>query len=158
MLACWNALFQTSPILHYRNMSKRNIRNVHVRNHHLLSDMHFIIAWNYSEIGGYKNVPHTYQILHIAWDYAYLIGISKNFTMLDMGTALMLRSKYSQKMYEMCCQFGGDFRYMVQRKWRGTFIRSVYCLLEWSCSGKCHCQLCPEGESKGVRLVAGTNA
>ena len=106
------------------------------------------------EIGGIKNVPHTYKILkalasrliplsfrneqgesikgEIHWIDSffynegtgrydvrispeimpYLIDISKNFTMLDMGTAMMLRSKYSQKMYELCCQFGGDYRYI----------------------------------------------
>ena len=118
-------------------------------------DLYFHLTdYDLGEIGGYKNVPHTYKILkslasklipvafrneqgesikgEIHWIDSffynentgrydvrispeimpYLIDISRNFTMLDMGTAMMLRSKYSQKMYELCCQFGGDFRYI----------------------------------------------
>lgn len=42
----------------------------------------------------------------------YLIDISKSFTTFDLGTAMLLRSKYSQKMYELCSQFCGDFRFL----------------------------------------------
>lgn len=41
----------------------------------------------------------------------YLINLNKNFTSFDVGTALKLRSKYTQKMYEICCRFGGDYRH-----------------------------------------------
>ena len=41
----------------------------------------------------------------------YLIDISKSFTTFDLGTAMLLRSKYTQKFYELCSQFCGDFRY-----------------------------------------------
>ena len=41
----------------------------------------------------------------------YLINLNKNFTSFDIGTAMKLRSKYTQKMYELCCQFSGDYRY-----------------------------------------------
>ncbi len=43
----------------------------------------------------------------------YLIDISKSFTTFDLGTAMLLRSKYTQKFYELCSQFCGDFRYSV---------------------------------------------
>ena len=99
-------------------------------------DLYFHLTdYDLGEIGGYKNVPHTYKILkslasklipvafrneqgesikgEIHWIDSffynentgrydvrispeimpYLIDISKNFTMLDMGTAMMLRSK-----------------------------------------------------------------
>ena len=39
----------------------------------------------------------------------YLINLNKNFTCFDVGTAMKLRSKYTQKMYELCCRFGGDY-------------------------------------------------
>lgn len=41
----------------------------------------------------------------------YLINLNKNFTEFDVGTALKLRSKYTQKMYEICCRYGGDYRH-----------------------------------------------
>ena len=41
-----------------------------------------------------------------------MIDISKSFTTFDLGTAMLLRSKYTQKMYELCSQFCGDFRYI----------------------------------------------
>lgn len=41
----------------------------------------------------------------------YLINLTKNFTSFDVGTALKLRSKYTQKIYEICCKYGGDYRY-----------------------------------------------
>ena len=44
----------------------------------------------------------------------YLIDISRNFTTFDLGTAMLLRSKYTQKMYELCNQFSGNFRYSDQ--------------------------------------------
>ena len=41
----------------------------------------------------------------------YLIDLNKDFTVFDSGAAMKLRSKYSQKMYELCCRYGGDYRY-----------------------------------------------
>lgn len=41
----------------------------------------------------------------------FLINLTKDFTPFDIGTAMKLRSKYSQKMYEVCCKYGGSFRY-----------------------------------------------
>ena len=41
----------------------------------------------------------------------YLINLSNSFTSFDIGTAMMLRSKYSQKLYEICCKYGGEYRY-----------------------------------------------
>ena len=41
----------------------------------------------------------------------FLINLSKDFTPFDIGTAMKLRSKYSQKMYEVCCKYEGSFRY-----------------------------------------------
>ncbi len=41
----------------------------------------------------------------------YLINLNNGFTSFDIGTAMMLRSKYSQKMYEICCKYDGEYRY-----------------------------------------------
>jgi plasmid replication initiation protein len=41
----------------------------------------------------------------------YLINLTNSFTSFDIGIAMMLRSKYSQKLYEICCKYGGDYRY-----------------------------------------------
>ena len=89
-------------------------------------------------IGGQKNVPRTYEaqkgeliVGKVHWVDSffyntetglydvrvspeimpYLIDISRSFTTFDLGTAMLLRSKYSQKMYELCSQFCGDFRF-----------------------------------------------
>lgn len=40
----------------------------------------------------------------------YLVNLNKDFTSFDVGTAMNLRSKYSQKMYELCCRYGGEYR------------------------------------------------
>jgi hypothetical protein len=40
-----------------------------------------------------------------------LINLTQNFTSFDLGTAMRLRSKYTQKLYELCCKYGGDYRY-----------------------------------------------
>lgn len=41
----------------------------------------------------------------------YLIDVKDNFTTLDIGTAMALSSKESQKMYEICCQYSGNYRH-----------------------------------------------
>lgn len=40
-----------------------------------------------------------------------LINLTQNFTSFDIGTAMRLRSKYTQKLYELCCKYAGDYRY-----------------------------------------------
>ena len=41
----------------------------------------------------------------------YLINLTNSFTSFDIGTAMMLRSKYSQKLYEICCKCGEEYRH-----------------------------------------------
>ncbi len=41
----------------------------------------------------------------------FLINQSNSYTSFDVGTAMMLRSKYSQKLYELCCKYSGDYRH-----------------------------------------------
>ena len=35
--------------------------------------------------------------------YDYVINLTKSFTVLNLHTAILLESKYSQKFYEICC-------------------------------------------------------
>ncbi len=44
--------------------------------------------------------------------YDYVICLTKSFTVLNLHTAILLESKYSQKFYEFCCQYSGDFRFI----------------------------------------------
>jgi len=44
--------------------------------------------------------------------YDYVINLTKKFTVLDLHTAQRLESKYSQKFYEFCSQYCGDYRYV----------------------------------------------
>ncbi len=58
----------------------------------------------------------------------YVINLTKSFTSLDLGTAMQLRSKYTQKLYEICCQFSGNYRYtdgreeMIGRKFKKRVV------------------------------------
>ena len=41
----------------------------------------------------------------------FIIDVNESFTTFDVGVALALKSKYTQKMYEFCCQHSGEFQY-----------------------------------------------
>ena len=41
----------------------------------------------------------------------YLINLTRDFTSFDLGTAMRLKSRFTQKMYELCSEFGGNFRF-----------------------------------------------
>ena len=60
----------------------------------------------------------------------YLVNLNKDFTSFDVGTAMNLRSKYSQKMYELCCRYGGEYRRMDrQKQFEGkTYKKRVFVL------------------------------
>jgi len=60
----------------------------------------------------YNSVTKRYDVRVSPEIMPYLIDISQSFTTFDLGTAMLLRSKYTQKMYELCSQFCGDFRYV----------------------------------------------
>lgn len=67
--------------------------------------VHWVDSFFYNEQTGLYDVRVSPEIM------PYLIDISKSFTTFDLGTAMLLRSKYTQKFYELCSQFCGDFRY-----------------------------------------------
>lgn len=41
----------------------------------------------------------------------YLINLTKSFTSFDVATALEMPSTYSQKLYELCCQFSHELNF-----------------------------------------------
>ena len=57
----------------------------------------------------------------------YLINLHNGFTSFDIGTAMMLRSKYSQKMYEICCKYSGEYRHpsTTEKKFGYTYKKRV---------------------------------
>lgn len=56
----------------------------------------------------------------------YLINLAKGFTKFCAQTALSLRSKYSQKFYEFCCEFSGNFRYPRSNPNHSSYKKNVY--------------------------------
>ena len=73
-------------------------------------EVHWVDSFFYNTETGLYDVRVSPEIM------PYLIDISKSFTTFDLGTAMLLRSKYSQKMYELCSQFCGDFRFLDSRE------------------------------------------
>ena len=71
----------------------------------VVGKVHWIDTFFYNTKTGLYDVRVSPEIM------PYLIDISRNFTTFDLGTAMLLRSKYTQKMYELCNQFSGNFRY-----------------------------------------------
>ncbi len=41
----------------------------------------------------------------------FLINLNQDFTSFSLDTAMMLKSRFTQKMYELCCMYGGSFRF-----------------------------------------------
>lgn len=72
----------------------------------VVGKVHWIDSFFYNTETGLYDVRVSPEIM------PYLIDISKSFTTFDLGTAMLLRSKYTLKLYELCSQFCGDFRYM----------------------------------------------
>ncbi len=72
----------------------------------IVGKVHWIDSFFYNEVTKLYDVRVSPEIM------PYLIDISQSFTTFDLGTAMLLRSKYTQKMYELCSQFCGDFRYV----------------------------------------------
>ena len=67
----------------------------------IVGKVHWVDSFFYNTETGLYDVRVSPEIMHI----------SRSFTTFDLGTAMLLRSKYSQKMYELCSQFCGDFRF-----------------------------------------------
>ena len=62
----------------------------------VVGKVHWVDSFFYNTETGLYDVRVSPEIM------PYLIDISRSFTTFDLGTAMLLRSKYSQKMYELC--------------------------------------------------------
>lgn len=67
--------------------------------------VHWVDAFSYNTVTKQYEVRMSPEVM------PYLINLAKGFTKFSAQTALSLRSKYSQKMYELCCEYSGNFRY-----------------------------------------------
>ncbi len=81
--------------LHYKGDDGREIE----------SKIHWIDSFYYDRTLDRYSVRVSPDIM------AYLVNVNVDFTTFDAGTALKLKSKYSQRIYEMCSKFSGDFRH-----------------------------------------------
>lgn len=73
--------------------------------HHISGKVHWVDTFFYNAETKKYIVRMSPEIM------PYLINLSKSFTAFDVGTAMMLSSKFCQKFYELCCQFSGDVRF-----------------------------------------------
>lgn len=67
--------------------------------------VHWVDAFSYNTVTKQYEVRMSPEVM------PYLINLAKGFTKFSAQTALSLRSKYSQKIYELCCEYSGNFRY-----------------------------------------------
>lgn len=94
----------------YYNRQKQLIR----------AKVHWVDAFSYNTMTGLYEVRMSPELM------PYLINLAKNFTSFSARTALLLRSKYSQKFYEFCCEFSGNFRYPRPSPEDRAFKKNVY--------------------------------
>lgn len=72
----------------------------------ILAHYHWIDAFNW-------NADTNDYTVRVSPDlYNYVINLTRKFTVLDLHTAIRLASKYTQKFYEFCCQYCGDYRFV----------------------------------------------
>ena len=72
----------------------------------IIGKVHWVDTFFYDKETGKYTVRVSPEIM------PYLINLNKDFTSFDVGTAMKLRSKYTQKMYELCCRYSGDYRHI----------------------------------------------
>lgn len=68
---------------------------------------------------------HDYTVRVSPELYEYVINLTKSFTVLNLHTAILLESKYSQKFYEICCLYSGDFRFIDPTTPNETYKKRV---------------------------------
>lgn len=71
----------------------------------IVGRMHWIDYFEFDKSTGRYKMRVSPEIM------PYIIDVNESFTTFDVGTALALKSKYTQKMYEFCCQYSGEFQY-----------------------------------------------
>lgn len=96
--------------VHYYNQKKELIR----------AKVHWVDSFSYNTVTKQYEVRMSPELM------PYLINLAKGFTTFCAQTALSLRSKYSQKFYELCCEFSGNFRYQRSNANERAFKKNVY--------------------------------
>lgn len=104
-----------------RSLAQKNIVQFHEnKDKQLVVDyFHWIDAfrWNTS--------TNDYTVRVSPELYDYVINLTKSFTVLNLHTAILLESKYSQKFYEICCLYSGDFRYIDPSTPKETYKKRI---------------------------------
>lgn len=75
------------------------------KGHAIIGKIHWVDSFFYDKQNNRYAVRVSPEIMK------YLINLTRDFTSFDIGTAMKLKSRFSQKMYEICCEYGGKFRY-----------------------------------------------
>lgn len=86
----------------------------------ILGKVHWVDSFTYNTATKLYDVRMSPELM------PYLINLAKAFTTFNAHTALGLRSKYSQKLYEFCCEFSGNFRYPRAKSHDRAFRKNVY--------------------------------
>ena len=82
------------------------IRYITEEGKEIIGKVHWVDTFFFDQETGQYTVRISPEIM------PYLINLNKDFTYFDVGTAMKLRSKYTQKMYELCCRYSGDYRHI----------------------------------------------
>lgn len=91
-----------------RSLAQKSIVQFHQneQNQLVIDYFHWIDAFRWN------TATNDYTVRVSPELYDYVICLTKSFTVLNLHTAILLESKYSQKFYEFCCQYSGDFRFI----------------------------------------------
>lgn len=86
----------------------------------IFTKVHWIDAFSYNLATKQYEVRMSPELM------PHLINLAKGFTKFCAYTAMSLKSKYSQKFYEFCCEFSGNFRYPRANSHDKAFKKNVY--------------------------------
>ena len=91
-----------------RSLAQKSIIQFHnnEKNQLVIDYFHWIDAFRWN------TATNDYTVRVSPELYDYVICLTKSFTVLNLHTAILLESKYSQKFYEFCCQYSGEFRFV----------------------------------------------
>lgn len=86
----------------------------------ICAKVHWVDAFSYNTETKQYEVRMSPELM------PYLINLAKGFTSFSIQTAMQLRSKYSQKFYEFCCEYSGGFRMPRKNAYEKAFKKNVY--------------------------------
>lgn len=104
-----------------RSLAQKEIIQFHnnEKNQLVIDYFHWIDAFRWN------TATNDYTVRVSPELYDYVICLTKSFTVLNLHTAILLESKYSQKFYEFCCQYSGDFRFIDPSTPNETYKKRV---------------------------------